>query len=733
MADISLMDLVAQGAQTVNTIIGVWGVNQEARRRAQYQDAITQANIGFGEIMKGIQANQDYSQHQQMFTEGSTQLHKDISSRLDDPVVRQQFDLQWSPINANAMAAAQEYTRSREQVAIVTSGVKNVLATHEHGDFVQAQMEAAPIIQDLFDTGMIDEAGVEEFWGKWHQSGAMLVDQRRQDAIEARNVGQLENVITQAYVTGVIASEELAAQLIQEGTHKIYFDTMRDQAHSMGFGPGMQWIMDPTNATNLSGDERDAIFTELVKKRDWARDEERYKRDESDRSMKEEANDLESQIRQHKMSWAQGLAWLERDEVMASLTQSSWEHLFDRWQSAMEDELAEPDEAYFASPDVQDDIMETVTQMIMNETPWKEVNTYIDGLRYKVDGLIPLPYSKRMDLRNLNEAREKLASPVEDAIMTALEDYGKNLSEGQKARLYRQVLERVPSLQQTDDRTGNVPEWILMDRIDETVKHLADPVHMQNVDAESLRMESIFGGTGVNLLDDPERANIALLNNEHYGTIDTPRFYQALYQPSSDEGVIKDVFLMGRNYDALSRSEKTVIDNNVEFTQYAKATLATFTEQFGYTPRISMNPNESAEVFALSDGTIAMRTRENQLVRLKVDPSDKKDEQWYVYEGGAWNKSDALNAPVETVQAPGVGGIVDAALAGVQEAKEQEAQVYNAIAEKIRAKLDGDTTLSPVVRSRLESLVTNLERGGGALNMTDLQLLRAAGISVTGE
>jgi hypothetical protein len=97
------MDLLNQATQVVGQGLQAWGVTQSARRASQYQTALTQTREQYNRLMDELERNPDYASNSRLFEEASQRILQDVSELyLNDPYVKQQYDLQYGNIKESA-------------------------------------------------------------------------------------------------------------------------------------------------------------------------------------------------------------------------------------------------------------------------------------------------------------------------------------------------------------------------------------------------------------------------------------------------------------------------------------------------------------------------------------------------------------------------------------------------------------------------------------------------------
>jgi hypothetical protein len=722
MGDYDLMGLLRQGVATAQSGLQAWGVSQEARRASEYQRAVTQSREGFSRLYQEIQRTPEYQTYETLFAEGATQIRDDVLSGITDEMVRQQFTNQFMTMEETARAEVQGYAFSREKMAIATEGFNNVTETHQtHQSFMAAELEAASIIDNLYQTGMINEQQQEAYWTEWRRLGALEFDVRMENAIENQSRESVENLVREAFATEIIVSDEMAAEVRSNALHAIGVAEFRDVSFAIAtagtqtpgvsieeaYDTAMAWVVDNYEDMGLTYDESNEIWLELNRKVDWAYARERREIERTDYQAAELASRVESQIltgdeNAEIKDWTSALAWLEEDDQLNNMLQSTTDYYRARWTGLMLEELDqavggdEPRE-FASTGDIQ-----TTRQMIYG---WitSELYTQAEIEEMITAALLPdengLRYLKTADataLRELNQNREQETSEVETMIDAAMSRFAGDLTPDTQELLEYQIRRALPTMMFEPGTIQRRDEETVMNEVRELVMHYTQPGRMENVPEAMTNLEGIFGPSGRNILDPSERATIDVQNRLFTGIADPRATLQALGSGITDEDAIRALIMPDIDRDVFTEEELQVFDNQVELIKLANGHMQAYERQFGRRPRITSNP-ETTEVIVLVDGGVAFRHPDGHLIRLQVDSDRIKDEEWYyLASSGGWSRSDRLNVNPDTGDdaGSGTGSRLQTVREGVREANEQveraKVQVRENVHAQIRDIIDND-------------------------------------------
>jgi hypothetical protein len=708
------MDLLNQATQVVGQGLQAWGVTQSARRASQYQTALTQTREQYNRLMDELERNPDYASNSRLFEEASQRILQDVSELyLNDPYVKQQYDLQYGNIKESARDVAAQITQRREQVALVTEGYKNLEATHELG-FEQGQIEAAAIINGLKETGIIFEDGEEEMWNQWRRQGAMLVEERLKSAVENNDREMVDRVLNGAYATEIIRDPETVGNRRRDAYHAIFLQETETELIEMGYEQAIPAILNPENYTELSGQERMALFSTMGQLQSYAEERERYRINQIDLGLQNQAEEWETKFREGDIPVSDALAWLRTDQIRGGLKPDTYRMLETRW-SAMEavddngsDGLsAEQKAANYA----RTYMWLTTTRPEGLDAMERIYGEIVAGLygRGEFDALMAMVNEPESEgLAVYGWIGEELAIHAED--LGPAETNRLTLELGQQAAqfMYKPNGER---------RT----QGEVLDLVKTAVANSVEPIVLKRQRDTSIQIGEWL--LGFNVLDDSER-NLTTVQDQRalFGILmDSPMMAAlnaeaaaagTLYTDENEDTLI-DLFVRSkygnnRNFDSLTEREQNVIRTNARATLLNASHLRTFSDITG---------NTNPEMALTEDGSIMFVGPQNRWVQARVDP-DTKDERWFemeVDDAGeeSWVPIDYMvkeEAPAPADDGDGGGGIVRDTLDDVRTGIEASRSAYTERMTGVFDQLDR-SRLDPGQQTLFDQYLAKIENG----------------------
>lgn len=791
-----MSDLVQGIGQLAQQGLQIWGASQDARRQADYQRALSQARNQIGSLFETIKRTGDYRQYQDIFYNGLAAedgtgvvpgidaIKSEITEAwLTDPYVRTQFDRAWISLQQNAEQAVADYTYQREMVAHDVEGQQEARDTWNIGDYKTAQSAFEAIVRGNYETGVWDEARIADVRTAWQKIGIQRMSTDLEMAVQARSREAVETYIQGGLSTGLIQDADAAVALRSDYLHRIYVGEVTDQIQGMDPDTAIPWIMNGSNAPALTYEERQTLFKQANDRRDWARDEEKFQRNERDRLMLEKLNEsVEAEAVAGRMPWSEALSTLQQSQVKSALTQGSWEHLYDRWTRMMLQAQEEPkieDGTYRIADEAErSQHFERLRQWLVDEQP--------DPLAFEAElrkyaladenGVIRLNRTEVGLLTGMNSNRQTLESPAGTMISNIVKEYA-DLSEGQRNILTMNLWQQMAELQTRPDGTQRTFQE-LTDLMRLAAKNNAEPFKMQRINDAGTRIESLTGrnvfgivgewlGLPVGRQEAEERSLETLQESRGMvGTVDKSGMAQALRSGIMDEDTLTDIFLRGRIEGTLDENEKTIIANNVQAARMAINHAKAYQQFTGQKPQPGTGQNVN-DMVVLADGTVAFHSPLDTLVQLRYDPQTK-DEQWYEFHvssnpqtgqrSESWVRSDALNqsntaggkpglepgeqpdrqsttpAPPETIARP-VSGTADERLAWIapetQPKPQQTGLIEKAYLTKVEEALNNDPSIFQ--KADLERLQGKLN-AGQTLNSFErdllLEIFKSLGVSM---
>jgi hypothetical protein len=658
MSDISRMDLFRAAGQIVQQGMGIWGLSQEQRRASQFQSALTAAREEYRQTLTKIEQTpfefrEDGTNVYEEIFEGEILKIRDRITQqfLGDPMVKNQFDLQWEGITQSARQAAMDYAWRTEKVATTVRGYKNLDDTF-HLNFADSQGQARQIIEGLFQAGIVDAAGKEEMWSYWRQQGGVTLQNRVTNAVAAMDREAVERLFQAALDNTIIRDPEVAAGAKAGALHQITINEYTGMANNilrtLGEEAAIEWVYDPRSMPDATDKEWDEIRTGVQRRAEYQRSETIRQRNEIDRQFSEAANELEVKMTAGDASWAQGLEWLQQQEVSSGLHRENWEHLQDRWTKFQDIEAnGQGPIADNSRNALWSDLMEEIKngadhQIILDK-----------ALRAVRDDIFnPSDFE---NIRKYSEVRDWAAGPIAGQIEAIVRDAARErratITDADVEQMRGQIYQNMNAVRFAPDGTPYSPDEITRN-MRTMALNLVNPQQMRAVKLEEVVIESLlpegglFGNLGRAALlatrSTEENALQDLQDRKAFGIIDVPRMQSAIRVATIEgaplsEDSLRSLFLNGRSevVDPLTEAEKRILDTNVRTARLAQGHIAAYRTQFGEGPAAD-------SLVMLPEGIVAFE-RDGRIIRLGMT-ADVNDERWMVYRQGMWVASDELNA-----------------------------------------------------------------------------------------
>ena len=674
-----MSDLIQGAAQLINQGLGIWGASQNARRQADYQQALSMTRDQMGRLFSTIQRSPTDSA-QDIYLNGAaaetgigvvpgiTDIKSEVTEAwLTDPYVRQQYDQAWISLEQNLRESVRTNTEHREMLVLDIQGEKQAMDTWNIGDYQAAYASFQAIKQGNIDSGIWTPQRGDQVEGQWRTAGVARLNTDLEAAVKARDRDAVEGYIQASLQIGLIVDPDAAVKIRGDLFHRIYVGETTDLVMAMDPAEGIPWIMDSKNAPELTLDERTQLLDDLENKRDRVRSEDRWQRDEADRVMNEKMNDeVESEAVAGNISWGQALATLQQPEVKSALTRSSLEHLRDRWTHMMEEEeiLSDPpaEGLRYAESIYGDQKYLDIIERMINDPTYDVGPVEADIARYSRPdefGVILLRPSQVGDLRKNNQNRELLHGPASDVISDIMKEYT-DLSPGAQSTMRATLYSYLPTLQVHPDGTPRTGQE-LINEVRTAATNIAEPKALQAIGDAATRIEGLTGKNMFGQVIDWFGGNARTWTAEEkalqqlqeakvmVGTVALGAFDRVLSSGLRDPDAIQSLVLEGRIYDNLDENEQTIVDNNVKAIMLAGNHALAYEEFTGIKPVYSTTDNfANTPVNAmgrLSDGTIAFHSPQHKVVQLRT-VEEEKDERWFEFRNGAWVISDDMNTMV---------------------------------------------------------------------------------------
>lgn len=267
-----MSDILQGVTQLAQQGLQIWGASQEARRNAEYQRALSSSRDLMGRLYDTIRRNptqqaQDIYYHGLASEDGTgvvpgiDDIKNDIyETWLTDPFVRQQFDKAWVDMEQNLQEAVRRNTEQREYVALDVEAYNEALDTWQIGDYQGAYQAFQAIKNGALNTSVWDPQRAQQVETEWRRLGINRITQDINLAVDSKDRDGLNHIYDSAIRIGLMSGDERTEASRAEDMHRIYFEEQKEEIARMPLEESMAWIENPSNAEDLSEDERQQII-----------------------------------------------------------------------------------------------------------------------------------------------------------------------------------------------------------------------------------------------------------------------------------------------------------------------------------------------------------------------------------------------------------------------------------------------------------------------------------------